>query len=1170
MTVKRVIMDGCTAATHIAYAMSDAVTIYPISPASDMGELADKWSNAGRLNLMGQSVTVHEMESELGAAGAVHGCLAGGALTSTFTASQGLLLMIPNMYKIAGELLPGVFHVTSRSLSSHALSIFGDHQDVMACRHTGFAFLASSSVQECMDLALVAHLSAIDGSIPFCHFFDGMRTSSELRNIETIDYDDIKSLVPWDKVKSFRDKAMSPEHPWMRGTAQDPDVYFQNREASNIYYAALPNIVVQNMAKVQQLTGRSYHLFDYVGDPQADAIIISMGSSCEAIQEVVNYLNSGDQKVGLVKVRLYRPFSVKHLLAAIPQTVKMITVLDRTKEPGAHGEPLYQDVCTALQTSGRSIKVLGGRYGLSSKEFTPSMIKAVFDNMASTHPRPNFTIGINDDVTYISLNVNEIINTDAKDTVQCKFYGFGSDGTIGACKKAAKIIGDTTNLYIQAYFSHDSKKSGGYTVSHMRFSKTPILSSYLVHHADYVACHKSSYVHQYDMIESLNEGGIFVLNSPWALDEMNTQLPASMRRAIANKSIRLYNIDADKVAMDNGLGVRINMIMQTVFFKLTMLMPFDKAIDALKEEVKVMYANQGDATIQNDLNAIDAAISALHQVKYTDIWKDAQNDTTTFSVYPTFIHEVARPILSMKGDTLPVSKFSPDGIVPLGTTAYEKRGVAQAIPFWDVNLCIQCTQCSFVCPHAAIRPYLATTGELNHAPANFTVKPAVGGANFTDLNYRIQVYPEDCMGCGNCVNDCPVAALSLKPLAQQLADEKINLSFAQTNISIKDDLMARNTIKGSQLHQPLLEFSGACSGCGETPYVKLLTQLFGERMIIANATGCSSIWGASMPSMPYTKNKNGHGPAWGNSLFEDNAEYGFGVATAIKQRREHLEMMIDEALAMKDLPDDVQKSMTAWKDGKDDPDHSYDLGQTVIAALQKAPSNSLFDELINACDLFGRKSIWIVGGDGWAYDIGFAGLDHVLASGANVNILVLDTECYSNTGGQTSKATPLSAIAKFSSAGKRTNKKELGRMMMTYGNVYVASIAIGANKQQAINALVEAESYEGPSIVIAYCPCISHGLRSGMGTSIHEEGLAVACGYWPLYRFNPENVKANKPALTIDYKQPDATFPQFLKGEDRYAALSEQLPDEAKTLHTELEEHCDKEFKILTESVPFE
>lgn len=1097
------IMNGCAAAAHVAYALSDAATIYPISPASEMGEMADRWAAQGRLNIMGKPMVIHEMQSEAGAAGAVHGCLNGGALTTTFTASQGLLLMIPNMYKIAGELLPAVFHVTSRSLSTHALSIFGDHQDIMACRQTGFAFLASSSVQECMDLGLAAHLSAIEGSIPFCHFFDGWRTSSEMQTIRPIEYQDIRGLVNWDKVAEFRKRAMNPENPDIRGTAQNPDVYFQNREAANILYQKLPETVAGNLKKIEELTGRSYHLFDYVGEADAEYVIVSMGSSCEVIEETIGYLQKSGCKAGLIKVRLYRPFATEEFLKAIPKTTKVLCVLDRTKEPGSQGEPLYQDVCTALHNHPRKLHILGGRYGLSSKDFTPSMVKSVYDMMQSSSPKPIFTIGIQDDVTHLSIEVKEEIETTPPDTIQCKFYGFGSDGTVGANKQAADIIGNNTDLHVQAYFSYDSKKSGGYTVSHLRFGKAPIHSSYLITQADYIACHKDNYVRKFNLLEGIKENGIFVLNSAWSAEEMEKQLPASIRRTIARKQLRFYNIDAAKIATEVGLGGRINMIMQTVFFKLSDVMEFDKAIALLKEYIRKIYAIKGEAVVQMNLKAVDRAINALEEIHYPESWKDADDTVTDTPLnMPPFVTDIARPILALKGDQLPVSAFSPDGFVPVGTTAYEKRGVAISIPEWDVTRCIQCCQCSTVCPHAAIRPFLATKEETGKAPDTFVTKPAAGNKNLLDMHFRIQVYPEDCMGCSSCVHVCPAHALSMKPLASQLESQKKNLDFAQRSVSSKEGLLPRNTVKGSQFYPPLFEFSGACAGCGETPYIKLLTQLFGERMVIANATGCSSIYGASMPSMPYTVNRNGHGPAWGNSLFEDAAEYGYGIATALKIGRN--------------------------RTGKQEP-----------------------------------ESIWIIGGDGWAYDIGFGGVDHVLASGENINILVLDTECYSNTGGQTSKATPLGAIAKFASAGKRTQKKDLGQMMMTYGNVYVASIALGASKQQAIQALVEAEAYDGPSIVIAYCPCINHGIRKGMGTAMQEEAHAVASGYWPLYRYNPVLLQAGQAPLIIDCQSPDGTLPDYLNGEDRYAYLHEIMPEKAKELQEDLQIHCNESYKQL-------
>ncbi len=1160
-------MNGCDATTHVAYALSEIATIYPISPASEMGELADKWCTQGRLNIFNQTMVVRELQSEKGASGATHGCLVGGTLATTFTGSQGLMLMISNMYKISGELLPAVFHIAARSLSAHALSIFGDHQDVMSCRSTGFAFLASSSVQDCMDLGLVAHLAAIDGSVPFLHFFDAFRTSSEMDAIDVIDYKDISSLVNWDKVREFKNRAMNPEHPDIRGTAQNPDVYFQNREAANKHYDALPDIVEANMQKVAKLTGRSYNLFDYVGHPEAEYVIASMGSSCNVIEEVVDYLVKQGEKVGLIKVRLYRPFSTKHFLNAIPKTAKILCALDRCKEPGAQGEPLFLDICSALHMAGNPLKVIGGRYGLSSKEFNPSMVKAVFDNMKSDNPKPIFTVGITDDVTNLSLPINDIIDTIPEGTIQCKFFGFGSDGTVGANEQAANIIGDNTDLYAQAYFSYDSKKSGGYTVSNIRFGKSPIRSSYLITQADYVACHKDNYVRKFEVLENIKEGGVFVLNSAWTLEGMERELPAEMRKTIAQKNLKFYNIDAVKIAASVGLGVRINMIMQAVFFKLANVIDYDKAIVLLKDSIQQTYSSKGDAVVQMNLQAVDMVASALTQIDYPASWKDAQDTPVVETGIPKFIVDISRPILALEGDKLPVSLFPPDGVMPVGTTAYEKQAVAINIPEWNVDNCIQCTQCSFVCPHAAIRPVLATDEELKNAPSSFVTKKAVG-PQLQGLNYRIQNYAEDCMGCGSCAVICPGKALTMKPIAPQIEAQKVNLAFAEANVTVKDTLLPRNTIKGSQLQQPLLEFSGACAGCGETPHVKLLTQLFGERMIIANATGCSSIWGASMPSMPFTKRvSDGRGPAWGNSLFEDNAEYGYGIANAIEQRRLKLEALVDSALALPNVATEVSTALNAWKTNKDDDQQSYTLGKTAVDMLSKQPTNDLFKELIDNADLFGKKSIWIVGGDGWAYDIDFDGLDHVLASGQNVNVLVLDTECYSNTGGQTSKATPMGAVTKFSSAGKRTNRKDLGRMMMVYGNVYVASISMGANKQQAINALIEAEAYDGPSIVIALCPCINWGIRKGMGVSMVEAAQAVASGYWPLYRFNPDLAKQGKEPLTLDYKQPDGEMPAFLSGENRYADLMQTMPDVAKTLQGELQQNCDEVFKILTDDV---
>lgn len=1157
-------MDGNNATAHIAYALSETAAIYPITPSSVMGEVMDQLAAKGTKNLLGQIVNVREMQSEAGAAGAVHGMLSAGALTSTYTASQGLLLMIPNMYKIAGELLPGVFHVSARALASHALSIFGDHQDVMAARQTGFCFLASSSVQECMDLALVAHLSAIDASLPFCHFFDGFRTSHEVQKIETIDYEDIRPLVNWEKVAEFRATSMNPEHPHIRGTAQNPDIYFQNREASNLYYDAVPGIVLENMKKVESITGRKYRLFDYVGHPEADRVIVSMGSSCEVIEETVKYLNAQGQRVGLVKVHLFRPFSTEHLLRALPSSVTCITVLDRTKESGALGDPLYQDVCTAFLEKGEAPTLVGGRYGLGSKDFTPGMAKAVYDNMLALQPKNHFTVGINDDVTYTSLDVEEEIDTVPAGTVQCKFFGLGADGTVGANKQAIKIIGDNTDLYAQAYFAYDSKKSGGFTVSHLRFGKEQITSSYLITKADYVACHKAAYVTQYDILEGIKEGGTFVLNSNWSLADMEKHLPASMKRVIARKKLKFYNVDAVKVAQEVGLGGRINMIMQTAFFKLANVLDFEKAVGLLKESIKKTYGSKGDKIVNMNIAAVDKGMDALEEVKYPASWATATEGAAACHCDDDeYISAVVRPILAQQGDKLPVSAMDPAGFMPLGTAACEKRGCAIDVPEWQVENCIQCCQCSFVCPHAAIRPVLATEEELAGAPASFVTKDAIG-KELKGMKFRIQVYTEDCLGCGSCAEVCPakVKALVMKPLDTQMPTQKENLAYAEANITLKDELMARDTVKGSQLQQPLHEFSGACAGCGETPYVKVLTQMFGERMIVANATGCSSIWGASSPTTPYCTNKDGFGPAWGNSLFEDAAEYGCGMGIAYEQRRGLLAMKVQEALKEESTSPELKAALQGWLDNKDDAEGSRKYGEMIMANLEGFDS-PLAHELWHMDDLFTKKSVWIFGGDGWGYDIGYGGLDHVLASGDDINVLLMDTEVYSNTGGQSSKATPLGAVAQFAAAGKRTGKKDLGRMAMTYGYVYVASVSMGADKQQVLKAFREAEAYKGPSLIIAYAPCINQGLRKGMGKSQEEAKMAVLSGYWPLYRYNPELSKEKKNPFQLDSKAPSADIQEFLGGETRFASLEKMAPEVSKKLRAELAEAYTERYAML-------
>ena len=1163
MTNVKKIVDGCTAATYVAYAFSEVATIYPITPIASMGETADKWNAQGLKNLLGSPMQVKEMESELGAAGATHGALAAGALATTFTASQGLMLMIPNMYKISGELLPGVFHVGCRSLATQALSIFGDHQDVMACRATGFSLLASASVQETHDLAIVAHLSAIEGRVPILHFFDGWRTSNEMDTISLVPYEQLQSLLPDQKILEFRQRAMNPEHPDLRGSAQNSDVYFQNREAANKYYNAFPDIVQANMDKIAPLVGKQYHLVDYIGAPDADRIIIAMGSSTDVIEETVGYLNSRGEKTGVLKIRLYRPFPTRQLLEAIPQTVKAIAVLDRTKEPGAEGEPLYLDVAAALFKARRDITLIGGRYGLSSKEFDPSMAKRVFDELKSQSPKDGFTIGINDDATHTSLDIIDHIQTISPDIEQAVFYGMGSDGTVGAAKMAAQIIGNAENLYAQAYFHYSAKKSGGYTISELRISKNPVKSAYGIENADFVMCNKDTYTSRFNIIKNLREGGVLVLNSSWNLEDMQTKLPASLRKEIAARKIRFYNLDATKVAAQFNLGVRINTIMLTAFLKLAPVIPFEESLAKLKELITDTYKHEGMLVVNQNLQAIESAAEALTQINYPPEWINAQEINRPNPEWPQYIREVANPCMKLEGDELPVSYFTPDGTMPMGTTAFEKRRIAINIPHWDVDKCIECTLCSYVCPHATIRPYLLDAEEKKNAPAEMVTKDA-RYKELQGLQWRIQVYPEDCVGCGSCSVICPGHALTMMPLESQMEAQIPLLDYAQKKVTIKDNLLPRNTIAGSQMYQPLMQFSGACAGCGETPYVKLLTQLMGERLLIANATGCSSIWGANFPSNAYCVNRFGQGPAWGNSLFEDNAEYGYGMAVAIAHRRQRLVELAKAAIEEETCPADLKEALQNWLNAKDDKETSAISGKDAVEILKKYQNVSGSAEMLECSDLFGKKSIWIIGGDGWAYDIGFAGLDHVLAQNVDVNILVMDTECYSNTGGQTSKATPLSSTAKYSYDGKRTFKKDLGRMMMTYGTVYVASIALGANYMQTLEALEEADAFPGPSIVIAYCPCINHGIRAGRSHTIVEEKLAVKCGYWPLYRFNPAKSAQGEQPLTVDYSKPEESLTQYLDGEDRYADLKMRDPSEASILRQELELRCDNLYDIMT------
>jgi pyruvate-ferredoxin/flavodoxin oxidoreductase len=1161
MAKKMKTIDGNTAAAHVAYGLSDVAAIYPITPSTPMGEIADEWSAQGRKNIFGQPLLVRQLQSEAGAAGSVHGALAGGSLTTTFTASQGLLLMIPNMYKIAGELLPGVFHVSARAIAAHALSIFGDHQDVMAVRQTGFALLCSSSVQEVMDLGLVAHLTAIEGRVPFLHFFDGFRTSHEIQKIELIDYEDMKSLVNLEAVAAFRTRAMNPEHPHQRGTAQNPDIYFQGREAANPYYLKIPGLVKEYMQKVAALTGRPYNLFNYVGDPEAERVIVSMGSSCEVIEEAAAYLNGKGEKVGLLKVRLYRPWSGTDFLAALPKSVQQISVLDRTKEPGALGEPLYMDVLATFMEANLKPEILGGRYGLGSKEFTPSMAQAVYDNMKSGK-KNHFTVGITDDVTHTSLEVPAAGDTTPAGTVQCKFWGLGSDGTVGANKTAIKIIGDNTDMFAQGYFAYDSKKSGGITVSHLRFGHNPIQSTYLVNSANFVACHKANYVELYDVLEGLREGGTFLLNSPWNLAELEQFLPAKMRRTLAQKKIKFYILDAVRIASEIGLGNRINMIMQTAFFKLSGVLPFEEAIGLLKKEIQKVYGNKGEKVVNMNIAAVDQTLAALQEINYPDSWKTATDAPAGKTNQGEFVEKIMHPMLAQQGDLLPVSAFTADGVFPADTARYEKRGVAINVPEWIIDNCIQCNQCSFVCPHAAILPVLATEAELENAPAAFKTKDALG-KELKGLNFRVQVNVLDCQGCGNCANVCPskVKSLVMKPIETQIPDQVPNYNFSQ-KIPVKDDLMKRTTVKGSQLQKPLMEFSGACAGCGETPYVKVLTQLFGERMIIANATGCSSIWGGSAPSNPYSVNKNGHGPAWGNSLFEDAAEFGYGIALSYRQRREKLADLISAALQT-DISADLKAAMADWLAGKNDAEASRTHGDRVRSLLTGAAGDGLLKEIAALGDLFTKKSIWSFGGDGWAYDIGFGGLDHVIASGEDINILVLDTEVYSNTGGQASKSTPSGAVAKFAYSGKKIGKKDLGKIAMTYGHVYVASVAMGANQTQTMKAFLEADSHPGPSIILCYAPCINQGIRKGMGKTQAQMKLAVEAGYWPLYRYNPQWAAEGKNPFVFESGAPNGTLQEFIGGENRYAQLAGTFPEESKKLKAQLEKEVNSRYESL-------
>ncbi len=1150
---KMLTCDGNQAAAHISYMFSEVAAIYPITPSSPMAEYVDEWAAAGRKNIFGEVVSVQEMQSEAGAAGALHGALQGGALATTYTASQGLLLMIPNMYKIAGELLPCVFHVSARTLASHALSIFGDHQDVMACRQTGFAMLAEGSVQEVMDLSGVAHLATIKSRVPFLNFFDGFRTSHEIQKIEMLENDDLAPLIDQKALAEFRSRSLNPESPVMRGMAENPDTFFQHREACNRYYEAVPEIVREYMQKISEITGRKYDLFTYYGAPDADRVIIAMGSVTEAIRETVDYLTGKGEKVGLVNVHLYRPFSAKDFIAAVPATAKRIAVLDRTKEPGATGEPLYLDVKDCFYGKADAPVIVGGRYGLSSKDTTPAQILAVYENLSLPQPKDRFTIGIVDDVNFTSLPVGEEIAMGDKGAFEGKFFGLGADGTVGANKNSVKIIGENTDKYCQAYFSYDSKKSGGFTCSHLRFGDKPIRSTYLVNTPNFVACHVQAYLRMYDVLRGIRQNGTFLLNTVWNEQELVANMPANVKRTLARKNITLYTINATQIAQEIGLGNRTNTILQSAFFRITEVIPVDLAIEQMKKFIVKSYGKKGEDVVNKNFAAVDRGGEYV-KIAVDPAWADLEVENTVDHNVPEFIDKVVRPINAQMGDDLPVSSFVgiEDGTWPAGTAKYEKRGVSAFVPEWTSANCIQCNKCSYVCPHAAIRPFVMTADELAAAPFNDTVK-AIGKA-FDGMTFRMQVDVMDCLGCSNCVDVCPGnkqgKALKMVPLSTQLS-EAANWDYCVEKVSSKQSLVdIKANVKNSQFATPLFEFSGACSGCGETPYVKLLSQLFGDRQMIANATGCSSIYSGSIPSTPYTKNADGKGPAWANSLFEDFCEFGFGMFFAVDKMRSRLVELMTAAENCPDCPEEAKALFKEWIENKENAEKTVELEAKITPIVKAAADKCGYCRQIEPlCKFLIKKSQWIIGGDGASYDIGFGGLDHVLATGKDVNILVLDTEVYSNTGGQASKATPVGAIAKFAASGKRVRKKDLGLIASTYGYVYCAQIAMGADQAQALKAIREAEAYHGPSIVIAYAPCISHGLKKGMGMAQAEQAAAVECGYWHLWRYNPELEAEGKNPFTLDSKEPQwDKFQDFLKGEVRFASVMKQFPAEAQEL----------------------
>ena len=1166
MARKMKTMDGNSAVAHVSYAFTDVAAIYPITPSSVMADLTDKFSAQGAKNLFGRQVQVTEMQSEGGASGAVHGSLAAGALTTTYTASQGLLLMIPNMYKMAGELLPGVIHVSARALTSHALSIFGDHSDIYACRQTGYAMLCSNNPQECMDLAAVAHLAAIEGRVPFLHFFDGFRTSHEIQKIEEWDYADLADMLNWDAVEAFRRRALNPEHPVTRGTAQNDDIFFQAREACNKYYDAVPEVVVKYMDKVNAKIGTDYKPFNYYGAEDAEHVIVAMGSVCDCTEEVVDYLNAAGEKVGLLKVHLYRPFVADYMLRELPKTVKTISVLDRTKEPGSIGEPLYLDVLAAINGSDfAGVKVYTGRYGLGSKDTTPGDIIAVYRNAESETPKRRFTIGIVDDVTNLSLPIVENPDTTPKGTHSCKFWGLGADGTVGANKNSIKIIGDNTDMYAQGYFAYDSKKSGGLTVSHLRFGKTPIKSTYYISKADFVACHNPSYVDKYDIVDDLKEGGSFLLNCPWDTEELSERLPGKMKKILAERHINFYTIDGIKIGKEIGLGGRINTVLQSAFFKIADIIPADKAKELMKAAAKKSYMKKGQAIVDMNYAAIDRGMEDLKKVEIPADWANAVDNSAADKAEGNgalveYVNEILKPVNAYKGNKLPVSTFMDhvDGTAPNGSAAYEKRGIAVDVPEWNPENCIQCNRCAIVCPHAVIRPVAMTADELAKAPEGTKSLPMMG---LKDLNFVMTVSTLDCTGCGACAQVCPgkkgAKALTMQPIDSQRPKQAV-FDYALT-LEDKPEVHEKfkfTTVKGSQFKQPLLEFSGACAGCGETPYAKLVTQLFGDKMFIANATGCSSIWGASAPATPYTKNKKGYGPAWQNSLFEDNAEFGLGMALGQKAIRNRLIEYVEGIQKDTDSAD-LKTACQNYLDTVTDSTSSRPATDALIAELEKNTDDAKVGELVKKTlvdkDELAKKSMWIFGGDGWAYDIGFGGLDHVIASGENVNILVFDTEVYSNTGGQASKATPVGSVAQFAAAGKAVKKKDLAAIAMSYGYVYVAQCAMGADNNQVLKAMVEAESYNGPSLVICYAPCINHGIKGGMGIAQLEEKKAVEAGYWNIFRYDPRLADEGKNPFMLDGKAPSASYRDFIMGEVRYNSLTRSFPERAEKLFEKAE-----------------